>query len=149
MKRKKLSPNNWSLLNLKPSCAHHLTVKRLKFRPCLGEAGVKATEVKDTENHLQLASCGSDWMVKVYTIHLCKLGTETGLWSRVVWTLIAAKTWHKCRLVHFQHIQHGIWVPYLKHWLHKNLPKVSCNIYIYIYIYTYLYIVSCLIFMYN
>ena len=47
------------------SSAHHLSVKRLKFRPvtgCLGD---------DSLPHiLQLASCGADNIVKVYNIDM-------------------------------------------------------------------------------
>ncbi|XP_033340949.2 elongator complex protein 2 [Megalopta genalis] len=44
------------------SDAHHLTVRRLKFRPC-----------KEELNILQLASCGSDHTVKIYDIDVTKL----------------------------------------------------------------------------
>ncbi|XP_076247466.1 elongator complex protein 2 [Calliopsis andreniformis] len=44
------------------SHAHHLTVKRLKFRP-----------QKEFVNTLQLASCGSDHIVKIYDIDIIKL----------------------------------------------------------------------------
>ena len=44
------------------SRAHHLTVKRLKFRPQV-----------DYLNTLQLASCGSDHTVKIYEIDVLKL----------------------------------------------------------------------------
>lgn len=42
--------------------AHHLTVKRLKFRP-----------EKEHSDTLQLASCGSDHIVKIYDIDIVKL----------------------------------------------------------------------------
>ena len=54
--------------------AHHLTVRRLRFRPQLGSAGC---DNKDQSGHssssgsetsIQLASCGQDHQVKVYTI---------------------------------------------------------------------------------
>ena len=51
--------------------AHHLTVRRLRFRPQLGTAGC---DNKDQSGHssgdssIQLASCGQDHQVKVYTI---------------------------------------------------------------------------------
>lgn len=64
-------------LNHTSSTAHHLTVKRLKFRPCLGLAGVhgddleKSTEVKDnSKDWLQLASCSMDHSVKIFNINL-------------------------------------------------------------------------------
>lgn len=44
------------------SDAHHLTVKRLKFRP-----------QEEDSNTLQLASCGSDHTVKIYNIDIKKL----------------------------------------------------------------------------
>ncbi|XP_078039395.1 elongator complex protein 2 [Augochlora pura] len=44
------------------SDAHHLTVRRLKFRPCKKELNI-----------LQLASCGSDHTVKIYDIDIIKL----------------------------------------------------------------------------
>lgn len=45
------------------SAAHHLTVRRLRFRPKVGLAG------KDGScSVLQLASCGQDHQVKVYEI---------------------------------------------------------------------------------
>nr|XP_034189506.1 probable elongator complex protein 2 [Osmia lignaria] len=47
---------------LDSSQAHHLTVKRLKFRP-----------QKEHLNTLQLASCGSDHTVKIYNINISKL----------------------------------------------------------------------------
>ncbi|XP_060064524.1 elongator complex protein 2-like [Ylistrum balloti] len=47
---------------------HHLTVKRLKFRPCLGRAGTD-----EDEAWLQLASCGADHAVRIYDIDLTKV----------------------------------------------------------------------------
>ncbi|XP_043254752.1 probable elongator complex protein 2 [Colletes gigas] len=44
------------------SQAHHLTVKRLKFRP-----------QKEYSNTLQLASCGSDYTTKIYDIKIAEL----------------------------------------------------------------------------
>ncbi|XP_076661536.1 elongator complex protein 2 [Halictus rubicundus] len=44
------------------SDAHHLTVRRLKFRPCKEESKI-----------LQLASCGSDHTVKIYDIDVIEL----------------------------------------------------------------------------
>ncbi|KAK2162431.1 hypothetical protein LSH36_99g08077 [Paralvinella palmiformis] len=56
----------WSqVLILNQRVAHHLTVKRLSFRPFVGEVGVENTSSKLT---LQLASCGADHLVKIYTI---------------------------------------------------------------------------------
>ncbi|XP_033762660.1 elongator complex protein 2-like [Pecten maximus] len=48
---------------------HHLTIKRLRFRPCLGRAGSDQTD----EAWLQLASCGADHGVRIYDIDLTKV----------------------------------------------------------------------------
>lgn len=45
------------ILDLNSSMAHHLTVKRLRFRPC-----------NEPKNTLQLASCGSDCTVKIHEL---------------------------------------------------------------------------------
>ncbi|KAF5303387.1 hypothetical protein FQA39_LY09978 [Lamprigera yunnana] len=51
--------HNWKLLlSLDNSSAHHLTVKRLSFRPTIGKE----------ETNLQLASGGSDFAVHIYDI---------------------------------------------------------------------------------
>lgn len=47
------------------SISHHLTVKKLAFRPKEGKAG---EENIDT-NILQLASCSSDHSVRIYNIN--------------------------------------------------------------------------------
>uniref|UniRef100_A0A1B6DSR2 Elongator complex protein 2 n=2 Tax=Clastoptera arizonana TaxID=38151 RepID=A0A1B6DSR2_9HEMI len=47
------------LYQIEANAGHHLTVKRLAFRP--------------SQKHIQLASCGLDHMVKVHTIHLNKV----------------------------------------------------------------------------
>ncbi|CAH1104108.1 unnamed protein product [Psylliodes chrysocephalus] len=44
---------------------HHLTVKRIAFRPVFGEAGEN-----EDENVLQLASCSSDYSVKIFNIFI-------------------------------------------------------------------------------
>ncbi|KAG5896915.1 hypothetical protein JTB14_028143 [Gonioctena quinquepunctata] len=60
-------PNGWeNILVLSKSEAHHLTVRRLAFRPVLGTAGNHNRE----ENILQLASCSSDYCVKIFNIHI-------------------------------------------------------------------------------
>ena len=60
------SDNN--IFNLSFRDAHHLTVKRLRFRPVIGDPGVQGqgSEV----NKLLLASCGADHVVRMYTIQL-------------------------------------------------------------------------------
>lgn len=50
--------------------AHHLTVTRLAFRPHRGCVGSKKPE---NDQQLQLASCGSDHAVRVYSVDLNKL----------------------------------------------------------------------------
>ncbi|XP_050419397.2 elongator complex protein 2 [Patella vulgata] len=55
---------------LNKSEAHHLAVKRLKFRQYLGLAPDKKG---DNSSILQLASCSADHGVKIYNIHLDKL----------------------------------------------------------------------------
>nr|XP_018912100.1 PREDICTED: probable elongator complex protein 2 [Bemisia tabaci]XP_018912102.1 PREDICTED: probable elongator complex protein 2 [Bemisia tabaci] len=61
----------WSpLQTLKGSESHTLTVKKLAFRPVFGEAG---KDSKDNDKILQLASAGSDHLVRVYTLFLEKL----------------------------------------------------------------------------
>ncbi|KAF7284251.1 hypothetical protein GWI33_022248 [Rhynchophorus ferrugineus] len=46
--------------------AHHLTVKKLVFRPRFGKAGFK----EENQKLLQLASCSSDTSVRIYNISL-------------------------------------------------------------------------------
>ena len=50
------------------SQAHHLTVRRLRFRPQLGASGCDKSGHSSGETSIQLASCGQDHQVKVYTI---------------------------------------------------------------------------------
>ncbi|XP_053373737.1 elongator complex protein 2-like [Mercenaria mercenaria] len=72
-------PLSWKqLTSLDNNMAHHLTVKRLRFRPCSGLCGIhgsdlERSEVKDTDNWLQLASCSADHSVKIFDINLPKL----------------------------------------------------------------------------
>ncbi|WAQ93914.1 ELP2-like protein [Mya arenaria] len=66
------------LVVLDNNISHHLTVKRLRFRPCLGLAGIhgndlEGSNVKERDFWLQLASCGMDRAVKIYNINLEKL----------------------------------------------------------------------------
>ncbi|CAH2000531.1 unnamed protein product [Acanthoscelides obtectus] len=56
------------VLSLSQSEAHHLTVKRLAFRPIFGASGCP-----EDRNILQLASCSSDTSVKIFDIYLNKL----------------------------------------------------------------------------
>ncbi|XP_069111891.1 elongator complex protein 2-like [Argopecten irradians] len=49
--------------------SHHLTIKRLRFRPCLGRAG----SPRDDDTNLQLASCSMDHAVRIYDIDLTKI----------------------------------------------------------------------------
>nr|CAD7578290.1 unnamed protein product [Timema californicum] len=69
----KWSPGSWEKsLHLDSSCAHHLTVKRLSFRPGIGAT----SDTKDkysASSFAQLASCGSDHTVKINSIYLDKL----------------------------------------------------------------------------
>lgn len=60
--------------------AHHSTVKRLRFRPCLGLAGIhgndmSSSECSDSKDWLQLASCSSDHAVKIFNVQLSQLVT--------------------------------------------------------------------------
>lgn len=48
------------------STAHHLTVKKLEFRPKFGIAGDKS----NNDDVLQLASCSSDHSVRIYNVNL-------------------------------------------------------------------------------
>lgn len=60
--------NIWSeLMTYNTSQAHHLTVKRLMFRP----------DNENSSNMLQLASCGLDYSVKIHDIELSKLSIKT------------------------------------------------------------------------
>ncbi|XP_060597873.1 elongator complex protein 2-like [Ruditapes philippinarum] len=69
-------PSSWKhLTTLDNNTAHHMTVKRLKFRPCLGLCGIHGddpttSKVKDSDNWLQLASCSADHSVKIFDINL-------------------------------------------------------------------------------
>lgn len=76
------------LVTMDNNVSHHLTVKRLKFRPCLGLCGNhdesnsnnaenRSKESGDKNNWLQLASCSSDHSVKIFNINLSQL-TMTG-----------------------------------------------------------------------
>nr|CAH7738001.1 unnamed protein product [Callosobruchus chinensis] len=56
------------VLSLSNSDAHHLTVKRLAFRPVFGASGCPVNK-----GILQLASCSSDTSVKIFDIYLDKL----------------------------------------------------------------------------
>lgn len=60
--------NTAGLINLKKnicySLAHHLTVKRIFFRPRSGMAGTKDAD----ENVLQVATCGSDHAVRLFNL---------------------------------------------------------------------------------
>ena len=53
------------LLTIPNNVAHHLTVKRLRFRPRVGRAGDKSGSASST---LQLASCGSDGFLRVFDV---------------------------------------------------------------------------------
>ncbi|KAG7205862.1 hypothetical protein KM043_007795 [Ampulex compressa] len=56
--------SSWTLcITYDSSQAHHLTVKRLKFRP----------QVDTVNNTLQLASCGTDHFVKIYNINVSEV----------------------------------------------------------------------------
>ncbi|XP_023017207.1 elongator complex protein 2 [Leptinotarsa decemlineata] len=57
------------ILILSDSMAHHLTVKKLVFRPVLGRTGYKNCD----DNVLQLASCSSDTCVKIFNIYIDKV----------------------------------------------------------------------------
>jgi len=57
-------------LQLSHSEAHHLTVKRLRFCPSLGDPHQGESASK---SHIQLASCGADHTVKIYSINIEKL----------------------------------------------------------------------------
>lgn len=47
---------------------HHLSIKRLAFRPKLGRSGVN--KEKEDSNVIQLASCGSDHILKIFDVYL-------------------------------------------------------------------------------
>lgn len=53
------------------SVGHHLTVKKLCFRPVLGRAGYYDAD-KNNDNVLQLVSCSSDHSVRIYDVYLNK-----------------------------------------------------------------------------
>ncbi|KAK3587822.1 hypothetical protein CHS0354_019687 [Potamilus streckersoni] len=76
----KWSPGEkWRSVGVIDKCAHHLSVKRLKFRPCFGLAGIHGDDIKvkdnsiDRKNWLQLASCGEDQSVRIFNINLTQL----------------------------------------------------------------------------
>ncbi|CAG9763489.1 unnamed protein product [Ceutorhynchus assimilis] len=54
------------MLNLDTSAAHHLTVRKLAFRPKFGRAGEK----EENKQVLQLSSCSSDMSVRIYDLIL-------------------------------------------------------------------------------
>lgn len=56
--------DNWKTLIIPEIKAHHLAVKRLKFRP---------THYTSYHDKLELASCSSDHSVQIYNIHLPSL----------------------------------------------------------------------------
>ncbi|XP_046687231.1 probable elongator complex protein 2 [Homalodisca vitripennis] len=59
------------LFQLSGNSAHHLTVKRLSFRPVLGIAGqAEDSASKQTECILQLASCGLDHTIKIFDLYI-------------------------------------------------------------------------------
>ncbi|XP_067931925.1 elongator complex protein 2-like [Watersipora subatra] len=58
-----ISAGLMELNSLDISSAHHLTVKRLQFRPKVGSAGGN-----NEKNVLQLASCGQDQQLKIHEI---------------------------------------------------------------------------------
>ena len=51
---------------LAKNICHHLTVKRLAFRPAIGRAC--GGDEADDASILQLASCGADGFVRVYDV---------------------------------------------------------------------------------
>ncbi|XP_041365470.1 elongator complex protein 2-like isoform X2 [Gigantopelta aegis] len=63
-------PDNWICCTKLEANAHHMTVKRLKFRPCFGRAGMSDS---DPTRWLQFASCGSDHFVRIQNIELDRL----------------------------------------------------------------------------
>ncbi|CAG9860297.1 unnamed protein product [Phyllotreta striolata] len=61
-------PQEWTKISIfSTTDYHHLTVKKLVFRPLLGEAGEN-----ESKNVLQLASCSSDCSVKIFNIIINK-----------------------------------------------------------------------------
>ncbi|CAG9817395.1 unnamed protein product [Phaedon cochleariae] len=61
-------PNKWQKLSsLSKSCAHHLTVRKLAFRPV---QGMSEQSSECGKNILQLASCSSDYSVKIYNTYV-------------------------------------------------------------------------------
>ncbi|XP_069675648.1 elongator complex protein 2 [Periplaneta americana] len=62
---------NWKkCVELDNSAGHHLTVKKLMFRPLVAVRSGCDSDIPDV---LQLASCASDHAVKIYNIHINKL----------------------------------------------------------------------------
>ncbi|KAK9889847.1 hypothetical protein WA026_007210 [Henosepilachna vigintioctopunctata] len=57
------------VLEFDRSIGHHLTVKRIQFRPFLGQAGYKEKD----ENILQVASCSADSAVKIFNLIVSEL----------------------------------------------------------------------------
>ena len=62
------------------SDAHHLTVKRVKFRPRPGRVEDSAKE--RSSDMLQLASCGLDHCVRVYNIDTSECNNTWDIFSR-------------------------------------------------------------------
>ncbi|KAK5645145.1 hypothetical protein RI129_006445 [Pyrocoelia pectoralis] len=59
------SSKDWKAFLTFDNClAHHFSVRRLSFRPVPGVAGSNVFN----NNQLQLASCGSDYSVRIYTV---------------------------------------------------------------------------------
>ncbi|KAL3269365.1 hypothetical protein HHI36_008437 [Cryptolaemus montrouzieri] len=62
--------NLWQLvLDLSESIAHHLTVKKIQFRPVLGQTGKK----KDDNDILQVATCSADYSLKIFNLFIKNL----------------------------------------------------------------------------
>lgn len=48
------------------SYSHHLTVRKLAFRPVCGQAGYKDVD----KSLIQLASCSLDYSVRIYNVNV-------------------------------------------------------------------------------